>query len=140
MINDIAKGIYDKLKANATLTTALGGVAGNGYKIYHIIARQNVTVPYITFGLLTDIPIGDFNDPTTIENTTWWFNVFSKTGSKNAGTIAGYVMAVLDNATLTVAGYNALECLREYIGSPIYNIETQIYQIPLRYRIWINKP
>ena len=140
MINATATGIYNILKANGTLTTALGGTAGNGYKIYHIIARQNVSVPYVTFGLMTDIPVGDFDDPTTIEESTWWVNVFSKTGSKNAGDIAGYVMAVLDNAALTVAGYNALECLREYIGTQMYDPETGIYQIPLRYRIWVNKP
>ena len=140
MINAIAKGIYDILKANGTLTTALGGTAGNGYKIYHIIARQNVTVPYVTYGIITDIPIGDFNDPFTIEDSTWWVNVFSKTGSKDAGTFAGYLMAVLDNAALTVAAYNALKCLREYIGSIMYDPETSIYQIPLRYRIQVNKP
>lgn len=130
MINDIAKGIYDKLKADVTLMAAISDV-------YHVIAVQTATVPYVTFGLLTDSPIGTFISQTAIEDTTWWVNVFSDDGSKDAGDIAGYVMAVLDDASLTVAGYTALKCVREFIGSPLYDIDTNIYQIPLRYRIWI---
>lgn len=139
MINDIAKAIYDILKADGTLVTALGGAAGNGYKIYHVIARQNVAVPYITFGLLTDSPLGTFASPRAIDDTRWWFNVFSKTGSKDAGTIAGYLTAVLDNASLTVAGYTSLDCIFDFMGSVIYDPEAEIYQIPLRYKIQVDK-
>jgi len=139
MKNAIATAIYNILKANGTLTTALGGTAGNGYKIYHVIARQNITAPYITFGLMTANPLGTFTSPRAIDDTTWWFNVFSKVGSKEAGTIAGYLTAVLDNATLTVPGYSSLCCLYDYMGSDIYNPETEIFQIPLRYKIQVDK-
>jgi len=139
MINAIATAIYNILKADVTLMTALGGVAGNGYKTYHVIAPQTAVLPYETFGLLSDSPLGDFDSQVTIEDTTWWLNVFSSTGSKDAGLIAGYVMAVLDNASLTVALYNPLDCEREFIGSPIYDPETGVYQIPMRYRIRVNK-
>jgi len=139
MINVTATGIFNKLKGDVALMTALGGVAGNGYKIYHVIAPQTAVLPYISFGLVTDSPLGDFDSQVTIEDSTWWFNVFSKTGSKNAGSIAKSMMTVLDNAALTITGYNALDCEREFIGSPIYDPETAVYQIPLRYRIRVNK-
>ena len=138
--NAIATALYNILKADAPLVTALGGTAANRFKIYHIIAPQRYAVPYITYGQITDIPLGDFNDPTTIEQTTWYINCFSKTGSKDAGAKAVLVTSVLDNATLTVAGFNELWCLREFIGSPIYDPETTIYLIPLRYSIWVNNP
>ena len=48
-------------------------------------------------------------------------------------------MDVLDDATLTVAGYSALKCVRDFIGSPIYDPETGVYQIPLRYLVWVDK-
>jgi len=131
MINDIAKGIYDKLKADASLIAAIS-------EVYHVNAVQTATLPYVTFGLLTDIPIGTFASPSAIEDTTWWVNVFSNVGSQEAGTIAGLVMAVLDNASLTIAGYTAMKCVREFIGSPTYDPEINVYQIPLRYRIWID--
>ena len=139
MINVTATGIFNKLKGNVALMTALGGVAGNGYKCYHVIAPQTAALPYISFGLITDSPLGDFDSQVTIEDSTWWFNVFSKTGSKNAGTIAKAMMAVLDNAVLTITGYNPLDCEREFIGTVIYDLETEVYQIPFRYRIRINK-
>jgi len=139
MINVTATAIFNKLKANATLMTSLGGVAGNGYKLYHVIAPQTAVLPYITYGLLTDYPMGDFDSQVTIEDSTWWINVFSKTGSKDAGTISKNMHSVLDNASLTVTGYKALDCEREFIGTVLYNIETEVYQVPHRYRIRINK-
>ena len=139
MKNAIATAIYNILKADATLVAALGGTAGNGYKIYHVIARQNVAVPYITFGILTGVPDGTFTSPRAIDKTAWWFNVFSKTGSKDAGEIAGYLSDVLDNASLTVAGYTSLKCVYDFMGSDIYDPETGIHQIPLRYLIWVDK-
>ena len=139
MINVTATAIFNKLKGNATLMTSLGGNASNGFKIYNIIAPQKALLPYITFGLLTDTPLGDFDSQVTIEDSTWWFNVFSSTGSKNAGTIAKNMMSVLDDADLTVTGYKSLDCEREFINPPIYDPETEVYQIPLRYRIRINK-
>ncbi len=140
MKNAVSKALWDLLRANAPLVAAIGGTAGNGYKLYHVIARQKITVPYITFGLLTDIPMGTFASPRAIDDSTWWFNVFSKTGgAKKAGTIAGLLTAVLDNASLTVVGYTALKCVFDFMGNDIYDPQTEIFQIPLRYRIWVDK-
>ncbi len=125
MINAIALAIYTKLAA--VITT------------YHIIVKQTATLPYATYGLITDTPIGTFASPSAIEDTTWWVNVFSSTGSKDAGIKAGLVMGALDNVVLNPVGYTALKCVREFIGSPIYDPETGVYQIPLRYRVWVDK-
>lgn len=125
MINAIAKAIYDELSGVVTR--------------YHIIAPQAATLPYVTFGLITDTPMGTFASPSAWEDTTWWVNVFSDVGSKDIGVKAALVMAALDNAALSVDGYTALKCVREFIGSPIYDIETEIYQIPMRYRIQVDK-
>ncbi len=139
MKNAIATALYNILKADATLVAALGGTAGNGYKIYHINARQEESVPYVTYGLLTADPIGTFADPRAVDDTNWWVNVFSKTGQKDVGDLAGYVTAVLDNATLTVAGYSALACVYDFMGPDTYDPETEIYQVPMRYRILVDK-
>ena len=130
MISEVAKGIYTILKADATLMAAIT-------EVYNVIAVQKAVLPYVTFGHLTDTPMGTFASPSAIEDTTWWVNVFSSTGSKDAGDISQLVQDVLDNANLTVAGYTVLKCVREFIGSPLYDDETNIYQIPMRYRIWV---
>jgi len=141
MINAIAKGIFDILIADAPLVAALGGTAGNGYKIYRIIAPQKAAFPYITFDLLTGAPEGTFADARAVDETTWWFNVFGEgeTGSKAVGDIVALMTDVLDGASLTVTGYSFMKCVYEFMGSVIYDPDTEIYQIPLRYRVWVDK-
>jgi len=138
-MNPVAAGIWNKLKADGTLMTALSGTLANGYKCFHIIAPQGTTFPYITFGQITNIPIGTFKNTSAIEDESWWFNVFSKVGSTDAGDILDALTDVLDDTTLTVTGYTNLVCSREYVGAIRYTPETGTYQIPARYKIWIDK-
>ena len=128
MIDAIVSGFYTKLATyHAT------------YKAYNIIAPQDASLPYITFGLETDRPIGVFGSVNEIEDLTFWINCFSFTGQKNCREIADLVLAVMDDASLTVTGYTAMKCTREFVGSPIYLIDIKVWQIPLRVRVWISK-
>ena len=136
---NIARKIVNALKADNSLTTKLGGNAGNRYKCYGVIAPQKASLPYLTFGLLTDIPIPVFGALDSIEDTTFSLNIFSKTGIKNAGEILDLIKAVLDDASLTITGYGCALCMREYIGAILYNNESKVYQIPMRYRLMATK-
>ena len=139
MMNQVAAGLFNKMRVDGTLMTALGGVAGNGYKLYHIIAPQDAVMPYISFGQMTNTPMGTFKNLTAIENETWWLNIFSKTGSKDIGEILDALTDVLDDTTLTVTGYTNLVTSREFVGNIIYDSDTEIYQLPIRYRVWVDK-
>lgn len=108
-------------------------------KTYQVKAPQGSTVPYVCFGLLTESPIGTFADFEAIENLTYWVNCFSDKSAADVAKKADGVMDALDNATLTVTGYSSMKCQREFIGAPIYDGETGIFMIPLRYRIWLDK-
>ena len=108
-------------------------------KTYQVKAPQGSTVPYITFGLLTESPIGTFADFESIENLTYWVNCFSDKSTADLSEITDEVMDALDDVTLTVSGYTNMKCMREFIGSVIWDLETGIYQMPLRYRIWLDK-
>lgn len=138
MISQVNVGFYNKLISSTDLQTALGGSAGNK-KIYNVKAPQSATVPYITFGLNTDRPIGTFESQEAMEDLTYWVNVFSSTSIANLTTITDLVLAIMDNSTLTVTGYTNMKCVREFIGSILWDLETGIYQIPLRYRVWLDK-
>ena len=109
------------------------------YKTYQVKAPQSATLPYVTFGLETDVPIGTFESPMAIESLTYWVNCFSSTSPANVAGVADSVMTALDDVTLTVTGYTGMKCIREFMGSIIWDIETLIYQIPLRYRVWLDK-
>lgn len=108
-------------------------------KTYQVKAPQGSTVPYVTFGLLTEAPIGTFADFEAIENLTFWVNCFSDKSPADLAEIADEVMDALDNVSLTVTGYTGMKCLREFISSPVYDGDTNIFQISLRYRIWLDK-
>ena len=138
MISAINVGFYNLIISNAALQTALGGSAGDK-KIYQVKAPQSASLPYITFGLLTESPIGTFADFEAIEDLTYWVNCFSSTSTASIAGIADAVMGALDDKTLTVQGYTSMKCLREFTSSPTWDTETGVYMISLRYRIWLDK-
>ena len=108
-------------------------------KTYQLKAKQADTVPYVTFALLTESPIGTFADFEAIENLTFWVNAFSDKGVADLAEIADEVMDSLDDKTITATGYTSMKVVREFISSPIWGSETNIYQINLRYRLWLSK-
>ncbi len=122
-------------------TTADGSVVWTCYdpKTYQVKAPQGSSIPYVTFGLETEMPIGTFQDFEAIENLTYWINAFSDKSAADVAEIADEVMDALDNATVTATGYSSMKCVREFTGSVIWDLETNIYQIPLRYRLWFDK-
>ncbi len=130
-----------------TWTTTNGATTTDGTAVftcgdtrtYQIKAKQGDTVPYVTFGLLTESPIGTFADFEAIENLTFWVNCFSNVSTVDLAEIADEVMDALDNVTLTVTGYTGMKCLREFTSSPTWDSETNIYMISLRYRVWLDK-
>ena len=108
-------------------------------KLYQVKAPQNSVTPYCTFGLLTESPIGTFADFEAIENLTFWVNCFSDKSTADLAEIADEVMDSLDNKTITVTGYTSMKCQREFISSPVWDSETNIFMQSLRYRIWLSK-
>ena len=108
-------------------------------KLYQVKAPQGSTAPYVTFALLTESPIGTFSDFEAIENLTFWVNCFSGTSTADLAEIADEVMDALDDKTLTVDNYTSMKCLREFISSPTWDSETNIYMVSLRFRVWIDK-
>ena len=108
-------------------------------KTYQVKAPQGSTVPYVTFGQETDVPMGDFVSQTAMESLTYWVNCFSDKSAADVAEIADEVMTALDDVTLSVDGYTAMKCVREFIGTVIWDSETHIYQVPLRYRVWVSR-
>ncbi len=108
-------------------------------KLYQVKAPQGSTVPYVTFGLETERPEGTFADFEAIENLTYWVNAFSDKSPADVAEMADEIMDALDNAVIAATGYTNMKCVREFTGSMIWDLETNIYQIPLRYRVMLDK-
>ena len=141
MLNAFVEAVYDALKADSSLMTKLSGTAANGYKCYNVIARQDASLPYITIGFLTGVSIGVFRSLNEVEDCTIYVNIFSNSGSaKEAGDILDLVKAVLDDDDLAITGYaNDLVCRREFVGAVIYDMDTKVWMIPMRYRVLAQK-
>lgn len=139
MLNAFIEAVYDALAGDSALQTKLGGNADK--KIYNVIARQDASLPYITIGFLTGVPMGVFGDLEDMEDCTIYVNIFSNSGSaKEAGEILDLIKAVLDDADLTISGYaNDMVCMREFVGAVLYDPDIKVWQIPMRYRIIAEK-
>ncbi len=128
-------------------TTTNGGTNTDGTvtwtcydpKTYAIVGPQAASVPYVTFGLETETPIGDFADFESVENMTFWVNAFSDKSMADVCEVADEVMDALDDAVVSASGFTSMKCVREFIGTPIYDIETRIFQVPMRWRTWLDK-
>ncbi len=129
-------------------TPTLGAVVSDGStlkwttydsKLYQVKAPQGSSVPYVCFGLETDMPMGTFESQMAMESLTFWVNCFSDVSTAAVAEIADEVLASLDDVTLSVTGYTPMKCVREFIGTIIWDLETGIYQVPLRYRVWLDK-
>jgi hypothetical protein len=107
--------------------------------VYNTMAPQTAVLPYVVYGLLTDMPLGDFADPATIEDMTFYVNVFSSTSVAHVMQIADLVKTVMDNVTLSITGYTAMRCMREFTSNVNYNVETKVFSVSLRYRVMGSK-
>ena len=128
MLTQIITGFYDQLKT----WTASG-------QTYNLIAPASSVPPYISFGLLTESPIGDFEDFEGVENLTFYVNCFSSKSIAETCSVADSVMNVMDGASITASGFTSMKCVREFISSPLFDLETGIYQQSLRFRLWLDK-
>ena len=74
-----------------------------------------------------------------MENLTYWVNVFSDKSAADAAKKADGVMTALDDVALSVTGFTPMKGVREFIGTIIYDLETGIFQAPMRFRVWLDK-
>jgi hypothetical protein len=108
-------------------------------RTYQVKAPQGATVPYVTFGLETNMPMGTFASQAAMESLTFWVNCWTDKSAADAAEIADEVITALDGAALSVSGYSLMKCIREFMGAVIYDSETGIFLVPQRYRVWVDK-
>ncbi len=126
MLTQIQSGFYALINACTTQT-------------FNTIAPQSASLPFICFGLNTESPIGDFEDFEAVENLTYWVNCFSSKSIAECCSLADEVMSHLDDGVVSASGFTTMKLVREFIGNVIYDETTGTYQIPMRFRLWLDK-
>jgi len=117
MIELVNTSFYNKLIGGTSLQTKLSGGASDK-KIYNTVAPQGSSFPYLTFGLLTDVPSGIFGELHEFEDLTFYVNCFTTTSPADCFQIADLVKTLMDDCALTgITGYDHLYCKREYVSN-----------------------
>lgn len=123
MIAEADQGFYNKL-SNWHST----------YKTYRLIAPPRVSPPYVVYEFLDNRPTPVFGDVDSLENFNMMIHVWG-TSPYNVVQCADLVINLMDGSSLTISGYTNILCLRDYVGSPIFDEVSETYQIPIRYRL-----
>jgi len=112
-MNALVSAIVAKYTAANTLKTALY-VDAEYTGLYHAHAPQGANFPFAVFGVIGRDLDYAFSDET--EAVTVYFNVYTETGQLHAGQLLGYLLDLYDDCNLTVTGWRALQCVRDFVG------------------------
>jgi hypothetical protein len=138
-VNEISAAIYNKLKADSTLT---GYLAAGTASIYEDMAPQKANRPYVIFSKASDRDGYTLSTEATID---FIYTVKAVTDTpagspskKTAGTIAARIKTVLNDAPLTITGRTWLSTRRESAVEYPEQANSRIYwHVGGLYRIWI---
>jgi hypothetical protein len=106
MSTPVRRAIYGKLAGDTTLTNMLGTPApGFSKSIYHAQAPAGASFPFVIINKQSGVPTEAFADPSALENDIWLIRATDKsTTADTAEAIAARVIALLNDATLTISG------------------------------------
>ena len=135
MIKELATGIKAVFDAASAFNTALSG------GLWYLQAKQDVTAPYGVFFFISSTPDEIMGDATKkIVKTEWQFNIVSE--NDDGGQEAAELVELMETAfnwitTMTVTGYNVVKI--QQAGILTATVENEIYEIPVRYEIWLEE-
>jgi hypothetical protein len=94
------------MSGDSTLTNLLGTpAAGYSKAIYHQEAPAGAAYPYVIFNKQAGDPTDTFGTPSAFENNVWLVKGIDKnTTADTAEAIAARLIALLNDATLTISG------------------------------------
>ena len=107
IINALAAGLYSKLQGGTALTSLLSGTTA----IYHNVAPDNATLPYVIFSVQGG---GDENQsPNRTQNLVLFVRGYSGNSQAQAGSIDTQIDNLLHMQTVTVSGWTNIWTARE---------------------------
>jgi hypothetical protein len=125
-MKNLLAGIMTKC-AGSAFSTDLGG------RIYEANAPQHADYPYCVFSIIGGGDEGTFTE--TIDDVTVQFSLFSiSSGPGEVGTAYADLIALFDNATLTIAGDAFLRCVRNGPPMTMFDyVTTETGEVGLRH-------
>ncbi len=115
MSTPVRRSIYGKLAGDSTLTNLLATAAqGHTKAIYHDPAPQGAAYPFVVFFKSSGMPTEAFGAPSALETDVWTVKAVDRsTTADTAEAIAARIKALLNDATLSIAGATCLYLRRQ---------------------------
>ena len=130
VLNELNKGIYDKLNVSSITDLLNGGI--NHYK-----APQGTQFPFIVYFIVTDVRADTFDN--WRDDILLQIDIFSDSNSaEEAENIAEKVAAQMDEASITATGYNVFFCQRGETRL-FWEEENSVFHKVMEYRIVMSK-
>jgi hypothetical protein len=107
-------------------------------KTYQVLAPQSASLPYCVFGCLDQLPINEFGSFDAIDDCNYWVNVFSNKSPADVNELADEVLQSLDDISVSVSGGIVMKSQHTYIGNIIYDDTVKSFQIPIRFKLWVD--
>jgi hypothetical protein len=115
MSTPVRRALYGKLSGDTTLNGLLAAPAtGYAKAIYHQQAPSNAPHPFVIFQKQAGNPTETFGDPSALETDVWLVKAIDKnTSADPAEAIQARVIALLNDATLSISGHDLKYLRRE---------------------------
>lgn len=109
------RAIYGKLAGDTTLNNLLASPpSGWSKSIYHQIAPERASFPFIVINKQSGVPSEAFGDPSAYESDLWLVKVVDRSGSADtAESAAARITALLNDASLSISGASLLYLRRQ---------------------------
>ena len=127
------EAIYDKLTTAGNLNTAVGG------RIYLHNSPTGSALPYLVYQHISDDT--DFNFTSTFDTFRIQCSIFSSSvgqGTSQVLSIYNYLTALMDDCTLSVTGYQFLNCERQFANLS-KDADQDIWHYAVDYEILLRK-
>ena len=123
--------IFAKFNTTNALNTALSG------RFFPGAADQATSFPYATYNEISSYDDWTFTE--NIEETLIQFSIFSnKQSPAELNTLYGHLIALFDDAVLTVTGWNLLKFERAS-RIRLRDIEMETWAYHIDYTVWLEK-
>ena len=123
------KSIYDLYSTTNDFSTAVT-------QFYLNNAPQGISEPYAVFQLITNI--ADYNFTSTFDEAEIQIDIIDTNVNSNILDYADKCMALFDDCTLTVAGYQFLRMERDW-NQLSEDPEEEIQRYTIQYTVWLRK-
>jgi hypothetical protein len=111
----VRRALYGRLSGDTTLSNLLGAPAPGFTKaIYHQVAPDNATFPFVLFNQQSGVPTEAFQAPSALETDVWLIKAVDRnTSADTAEAIAARVKTLLNDGALSISGGTLLYLRRQ---------------------------